>query len=128
MAAPALAPQPNRDSVTTIRADGSRPFMFPADTHGRYTTARRLTAYGLIAFYLSLPWIKINGYPAVLLDVAERRFHLFGLTFAAQDMWLMFFVISGLGFGLFFVTSLLGRVWCGAPRVWPPARGRTRRA
>ncbi len=113
MAAPALAPQPNRDSVTTIRADGSRPFMFPADTHGRYTTARRLTAYGLIAFYLSLPWIKINGYPAVLLDVAERRFHLFGLTFAAQDMWLMFFLITGTGFGLFFVTSLLGRVWCG---------------
>jgi cytochrome c oxidase accessory protein FixG len=105
--------RPNRDSVTTIREDGSRPFMFPADTHGRFTLARRISAYVLIVFYLSLPWIKINGYPAIFLDVAERRFHLFGLTFAAQDMWLLFFVITGLGFSLFFVTSLLGRVWCG---------------
>src|SRR5206468_1960779 len=32
---------------------------------------------------------------------------------AVQDLWLMFFVISGLGFTLFFVTALLGRIWCG---------------
>src|SRR3954470_19587252 len=104
---------PRRESVTTIGRDGSRRFMFPADTHGRFTLARRFVAYALIGFYLSLPWIKINGYPAVFLDVAERRFHLFGLTFAAQDLWLLFFVITGIGFSLFFVTALFGRVWCG---------------
>ncbi|HNC24728.1 MAG TPA: cytochrome c oxidase accessory protein CcoG [Opitutaceae bacterium] len=111
MAAP--APLPTRESVTTIRPDGSRPFLFPADTHGRFTLARRVSAFLLIAFYLSLPWIPIGGYPAVFLDVAERRFHLFGLTLAAQDMWLLFFVITGLGFSLFFITALLGRIWCG---------------
>ena len=87
--------------------------MYPADTHGRFTRARSLSAFALILFYLSLPWIKINGYPAVFLDIAERRFHLFGVTLAFQDMWLLFFVITGLGFSLFFVTALLGRVWCG---------------
>ncbi|MFI5357730.1 MAG: cytochrome c oxidase accessory protein CcoG [Opitutales bacterium] len=106
-------PTPNRDSVTTIREDGSRPYLFPADVHGRFSLARRWSACALIVFYLSLPWIKVNGYPAVFLDVATRRFHLCGLTLAAQDMWLLFFVISGLGFSLFFVTALLGRVWCG---------------
>ncbi len=111
MAAP--APLPTRESVTTIRPDGSRPFLFPADTHGRFTLARRVSAFLLIAFYLSLPWIRIGGYPAVFLDVAERRFHLFGLTLAAQDMWLLFFVITGLGFSLFLITALLGRIWCG---------------
>lgn len=75
--------------------------------------ARRYSAFALIAFYLSLPWFKVGGFPAVFLDVAERRFHLFGVTFAAQDMWLLFFVITGLGFSLFFITALLGRVWCG---------------
>jgi cytochrome c oxidase accessory protein FixG len=104
---------PNRDSVTTIRDDGSRAFLYPADTHGRFTKARRWSAVGLIVFYLSLPWIKINGYPAVFLDVVERHFHLFGLTFAAQDLWLIFFLITGLGFSLFFVTAMLGRIWCG---------------
>lgn len=105
--------QPSRQSVSTIRDDGSRAFVYPADTHGGFTRARSLSAFGLIVFYLSLPWIKINGYPAVFLDVAERRFHLFGITLATQDLWLLFFVITGLGFSLFFVTALLGRVWCG---------------
>ncbi len=112
MAAPTLE-SPRRESVTTIRSDGSRPFLFPADAHGRFSRARKVTAFALIAFYLSLPWIRVNGYPAVWLDVADRRFHLFGLTLAAQDLWLMFFLITGLGFSLFFVTALLGRVWCG---------------
>ena len=106
-------PAPTRNSVTTILSDGSRPFLFPADTRGRFTIARRIVALLLIAFYLALPWIKINGYPAVFLDVAERRFHLFGITAAAQDLWLLFFVITGLGFSLFLVTALLGRIWCG---------------
>ena len=112
MPAPTIE-HPSRNSVTTIRSDGSRPFLFPADPHGRFTRARQISAFGLIAFYLSLPWIKINGHPAVFLDIAERRFHLFGVTLAAQDLWLLFFVITGLGFSLFFVTALLGRVWCG---------------
>ncbi len=107
------APLPTRDSVTTIRDDGSRPFLYPSDTHGRFTLARQASAGLLIVFYLSLPWIHVGGYPAVFLDIAERRFHLFGLTLAAQDMWLLFFVITGLGFSLFFITALLGRVWCG---------------
>ena len=67
------APAPSLDSVTTIRADGSRPFLYPADTHGRFTRARRWSALALIAFYLSLPWIKIGGYPAAF-DAAEKQF------------------------------------------------------
>lgn len=112
MAAPTLE-MPRREDVTTIRSDGSRPFLFPSDPRGRFTRARRLSAFGLIVFYLSLPWFQINGFPAVFLDIAGRRFHLFGVTLAAQDLWLLFFVITGLGFSLFFVTALLGRVWCG---------------
>jgi cytochrome c oxidase accessory protein FixG len=113
MSAPLSHEPPTRDSVTTIRADGSRPFLFPADVRGRFASARQISACALIAFYLSLPWIQVNGYPAVFLDVANRRFHLFGITLAAQDLWLLFFVITGLGFSLFFITALLGRIWCG---------------
>jgi cytochrome c oxidase accessory protein FixG len=106
-------PVPSLDSVTTIRSDGSRRFLHPADSAGRFTLLRKITGWGLIVLYLSLPWIKIGGFPAVFLDVASRRFHFFGWTAAAQDMWLLFFVLSGTGFLLFFVTALLGRVWCG---------------
>ncbi len=104
---------PSRESVTTIRADGSRRFLFPADARGRFTLARLVVGWMLLAVVVALPLLRLNGYPAVMLDVAGRRFHFFGLTLADQDLWLLFFVITGLGFSLFFVTSLLGRVWCG---------------
>lgn len=104
---------PSLDSVTTIRPDGSRPFLYPSATRGRFTIIRRVVAYALLVLYLALPWIPVNGHPAVLLDILGRRFHLFGLTFAAQDLWLLFFVLTGLGFSLFFVTALFGRIWCG---------------
>lgn len=104
---------PTRDSVTTINDDGSRYFLYPADVHGWFTRWRRHTGLALIAIYVLLPWIPVNGYPAVFLDLAERRFHFFGYTLAAQDAWLLFFALTGVGFSLFFVTALLGRVWCG---------------
>ena len=105
--------QPTRESVTTINRDGSRFFLHPADVNGLFTGLRRLFALFLIGIYVSLPWISLNGNPAVFLDVVNRRFHLLGLTFTAQDLWLAFFFITGLGFSLFFVTALFGRLWCG---------------
>jgi cytochrome c oxidase accessory protein FixG len=104
---------PSRDVVTTIAEDGSHRVLHPADVHGRFTSARRAVAGVLMVVYLVLPWIKIRGYPMVFLDVANRRFHLLGWTLAAQDLWLFFFLITGVGFSLFFITSLLGRIWCG---------------
>jgi cytochrome c oxidase accessory protein FixG len=108
-----LPTKPVPDSLSSIREDGSRRFIYPSDCSGRFGRARRAVALVLIAIYLLLPWIRVGGHPAVFLDVADRRFHLFGLTLAAQDLWLLFFLISGLGFSLFFVTALFGRVWCG---------------
>lgn len=105
--------KPNLDSVTTINTDGSRYFLHPADVHGKWTLARRVFGIVLIAIYVLLPWIPINGAPAVFFDVENRQFYLFGLNFRPQDLWMMFFGITGLGFSLFFITSLLGRLWCG---------------
>lgn len=105
--------QPNRDSLTAINDDGSRYIIHPADVKGRLTFWRKLSAYFLIVVYATLPWIDIGGYPALFLDTDAMRFHFLGLTFASQDLWLAFFLISGLGFGLFYVTALLGRIWCG---------------
>jgi cytochrome c oxidase accessory protein FixG len=105
--------RPNLESVSTINEDGSRRFLHTAAAHGRYSRLRAILAFVLTAFYVALPWIRINGNPALFLDVAHRQFHYFGLTFLGQDVWIAFFVLSGLGFCLFYVTALLGRVWCG---------------
>ena len=111
--APRRPRQPNLESVTTINQDGSRYFLHPADVRGRWTFLRRIFMIVLVAVYVLLPWIPINGFPAVFFDIGNRQFHVFGLTLIPQDLWVLFFGITGLGFALFFVTALLGRLWCG---------------
>ncbi|MGA0846168.1 MAG: cytochrome c oxidase accessory protein CcoG, partial [Luteolibacter sp.] len=109
----ASSKKPNLTSVTTINSDGSRYFLHPSDVKGRWNLRRRMVGLLLIAVYVLLPWIPINGSPAVFLDVENRMFHLMGLTLLPQDLWVMFFAVSGLGFTLFFITAMLGRIWCG---------------
>ena len=104
---------PTLDSVTTFGAEGRRVMPHPSRVKGPFTTARALVGVTLLLVYLALPWVQVGGAPAVFLDVAQRRFHLFGATFLPQDLWLAFFLISGVGFGLYAVTALWGRIWCG---------------
>jgi len=93
--------------------DGARKDLQPADVHGRFHTARTAVFAALIAVWIALPWIPIGGHPAVFIDVDRRSFYLFGATFNAQDGWMLFFLVTGVGFGLVYATTLLGRVWCG---------------
>ena len=65
------------------------------------------------AFFALLPWLQYNGHQAVLFDIGEQRFTFWGLTLWPQDLTLLaWFFIFG-AFLLFFVTTFLGRVWCG---------------
>ena len=106
-------PRPSLKSVATINDDGSRRFIHPTEISGFFARWRAVFAAVLTVVYVAVPWIQINGNPALFLDVAKRQFHYFGLTFLGQDIWIAFFVLSGLGFCLFYLTALLGRVWCG---------------
>jgi len=97
----------------SLRSDGSRVSIVPADVKGRFATARKWVFALLIGIYVALPFVQIGGHPAVLLDIANRRFFLFGETFNAQDTWLVFFLLSGVGFSLIVAAAVVGRVWCG---------------
>ncbi len=107
---PLLAPSVLKGS---LRADGSREAIHPADVKGRFANLRLVVFYGLIAIWAILPWVTIGGHPAVFIDVEHRQFFLFGSTFMAQDTPLLFFLLTGVGFALVYVTALLGRIWCG---------------
>lgn len=99
--------------ASSLRADGHREPVHPADVTGRFTRARHVvfTILGLIL--VAVPWIRIEGRPALFLDVPARRFFAFGHAFNAQDFWLVFFLLSAVLFALLVVTTVLGRVWCG---------------
>lgn len=99
--------------ASSLRNDGSRAFPYPADVAGRWNRARNAVFAVLIAIWAALPWIQVNGRPAMFLDVPARRFFLFGASFNAQDFWLVFFFTTALLFVLVVVTTMLGRAWCG---------------
>jgi len=97
----------------SLTADGRRRAIHPADVSGRFTRARHRVFLVLIAIYVALPFIVVGGERLVLLDVARRRFFLFGLRFNAQDLWLTALVLLLVGASLIYATTLLGRAWCG---------------
>lgn len=101
------------ERTSSLRSDGSRVFVHPADVSGRFTTARRIVFYALIAWWAILPFLRVSGRPALQLDVEHRLFFIFGATLNAQDTPLLFLVFTGVGLALAVVTALLGRAWCG---------------
>lgn len=101
------------NKASSLRSDGSRNYVHPADVRGRFDRMRNVAFACLTVLLASLPFVHVGGHPAVFLDVQHRRFYLLGATFNAQDLWLMFFLLTGIGFSLILVTTLWGRIWCG---------------
>jgi cytochrome c oxidase accessory protein FixG len=99
--------------LATLNEDGSRHWINPRCSPGRFLAARRWTAYALIAIFGVLPWIQINGKPAILLDIAARRFTFFGVTFFPTDTLPLALLILAIFLTVFLVTAIAGRVWCG---------------
>ncbi|MBC7172978.1 MAG: cytochrome c oxidase accessory protein CcoG [Polyangiaceae bacterium] len=103
----------NDTPASSLRSDGRRNFVHPADVHGRFHSLRRVVFAVLIAILLGIPLLRIDGRPAIWLDIAHRRFYVFLLELNAQDFWLAFFLITGGFFALTVITTLWGRVFCG---------------
>ncbi len=62
---------------------------------------------------LSLPFITIGGNHIFLLSFDKKQLHLLGTAFDMQELYLMPFLLMLLFLGIFAVTSLGGRAWCG---------------
>lgn len=100
-------------TLATMKPDGSRIKVHPADVKGTWLTRRRIVFALLVAFYVLMPLVTIGGKPAIQLEVSTRRFYLFGQTFNAQDFWMVLLLALSFVFGLLAVTAWRGRVWCG---------------
>ena len=97
----------------SMKKDGSRLDLHPADVKGVWTRWRRVVFAVLIGFYVLAPFIPVGGHPMIQLDVQHRRFYLFGWTFNSQDFWMVVLLLLAFAFGLLLVTAWKGRVWCG---------------
>jgi cytochrome c oxidase accessory protein FixG len=99
--------------LPTLHGDGRRNWLNPALSQGKYWKRRRILAYGLIAFFVTLPHLRIYGKPLVLLDIAAREFTFLGHTFYPTDTALLALLMLTVFFTVMFVTAVGGRLWCG---------------
>ncbi|MDF1877378.1 cytochrome c oxidase accessory protein CcoG [Sulfurimonas sp. SAG-AH-194-L11] len=64
-------------------------------------------------FTLILPWIKVNGNHFFLLSFDKLQLHLAFVRFDMQEFYLLPFLLMLMFLGIFAITVLGGRVFCG---------------
>ncbi len=102
-----------QDRLTTTDEKGNRVYIHPADVQGKFKNLRIVIHAIMILIFLVLPFIQIKNHPAILLDIAHRKFAIFGITFWAHDAPLLLFIFGGSASALAFITAIWGRIWCG---------------
>jgi len=110
------------EAVNSARARqplyAARRKIFPRQVQGTFRRFKWIVMLITLGIYYVTPWLRWDRGPhapdqAVLVDLANRRFYFFFIEIWPQE----FYYIAGLlimaGFGLFLVTSSVGRAWCG---------------
>ena len=80
---------------------------------GQWQRLRKYLGWVLMSIFIVGPWMTWNGRQALLFDVEQQRFQIFATTIWPQDLTLLALLLMVSAFALFFVTTFLGRVWCG---------------
>lgn len=115
-------PSSENDKTKTLATDldsamfnlyEKREKIFTRKIEGFYQKVRLYTGWPLLLGYFLLPWLNIEGRQALLFDLPQRKFHILWATFWPQDLVFLGWGLIIAAFALFFVTTWLGRVWCG---------------
>lgn len=92
--------------------------IYPKYIKGKFRTIKTWTDIVLLAIYFIGPWLRWHregGLPdqMILLDMTNRRGYVLGIEIWPQQVYYLAGLLIFGAIGLFFVTSLFGRVWCG---------------
>jgi cytochrome c oxidase accessory protein FixG len=92
--------------------------IYPKLVHGTYRKIKWIVMAATLAIYYLVPWIRWDRGPAaphqaVLVDLAHERFYFFFIEIWPQEVYYITGLLILAAVGLFLVTSLFGRLWCG---------------
>ncbi|HEY9227935.1 MAG TPA: cytochrome c oxidase accessory protein CcoG [Gemmatimonadaceae bacterium] len=99
--------------LPTLNQDGTRRWIRPKPSHGSFFARRRALAYVLMVVFFGIPYVRVGGKPLILLDLPRREFTFAGVTFLPTDTLLLMLLMASILIGVFLLTALFGRVWCG---------------
>jgi len=81
------------------------------------TTFYRIKRYWVYLFAtivaIGIPFIQIDGNQIFLLSFDKKQLHLIGVAFDMQELYMMPFILMFLFLGIFAMTAIGGRAWCG---------------
>ena len=92
--------------------------IHPRRVHGRFRTLKWWIMAVTLAIYYITPWLRWDRGPgapdqAVLIDLPGRRFYFFFIEIWPQEIYYIAGLLIMAAPGLFLVTSVVGRAWCG---------------
>lgn len=90
----------------------------PSKVEGRFRRFKWAVMAFCLIVYWGTPWVRWDRGPwaphqAVLVDLAHRRFYMFGIEIWPHEFYFVAGLLIMAGIGLFLVTSAVGRAWCG---------------
>jgi len=92
--------------------------IHPKRAHGTFRSLKWWVMFVTLGIYYVTPWLRWDRGPgapdqAVLIDFPTRKFYFFFIEIWPQEIYYLAGLLILAGIGLFFVTSLFGRAWCG---------------
>jgi cytochrome c oxidase accessory protein FixG len=87
--------------------------LYVRSVSGLFATWRWGTVWVTQLLYYGLCWMPWNGRQAVLFDLVERKFYIFGMVFWPQDVFFLTVLLIISAYSLFLFTAVGGRLWCG---------------
>lgn len=102
-----------RDRLATMDAQGKRQWIFAQKPKGRLYNIRTWVSVGFFILFFAIPFIRINGRPALQFNIPEAKFIILGKIFWPQDFFI--FGVAMITFIVFIVlfTAAFGRLFCG---------------
>ncbi|GAB3246405.1 CcoG/RdxA/FixG family protein [Chitinimonas naiadis] len=87
--------------------------LYPRWVSGYFNNWRVFCVFATQLFFYGVPWLQVDGRQALLFDLAQRKFYVFGLILLPQDLVYLMALMVISAFGLFLWTTIGGRLWCG---------------
>lgn len=120
-----IVPPPPGEDRAKERTPGRPPPLYAAHewvysrrVKGLFRRLKWTALWVLLGIYYVGPWLRWDRGPdapdqALLIDMPARRAYFFGLEIWPQEIYYLTGLLILGAVGLFFLTALAGRVWCG---------------
>ena len=87
--------------------------VYPKAVHGPVRRAKWAILAACLALYYLVPWLRWDRGAGMPVDIANARIFLLWIEIWPQEIYFLTGLLVLAAIGLFAVTSLFGRVWCG---------------